>query len=63
MAAVTWKVNSPPLQESEPKEEAFRPSSHVSICLDETTGILWLWADETIALAPSLSAESVACSP
>lgn len=42
-----------PLHASEPKEEEFRPSSQVSICNAETTGIPCDCAEATIASAPS----------
>jgi hypothetical protein len=47
--AVILKLRVLPLNERDPKEEEFRPSSQVSICCEETIGTPRAWAEETMS--------------
>ena len=57
--SVTVKPRTPPLHESEPNDEASRPSSHCSIWRPETTGTPRALAEAMIASDPLDAAVSV----
>ena len=59
----TLKLRRPPLKASPWKDDALRPSSHVSIWRAETTGTPRACAAAMIASAPGLSARRCACWP
>jgi hypothetical protein len=44
-ACVMVKLNVLEFQDSEPNDEEFLPSSHVSSCSDEMMGTFWLFAE------------------
>jgi hypothetical protein len=47
VACVTLKLSVLPLHANDPKEELFRPSSHVNICNEDTIGTPFVCAEVT----------------
>ena len=48
LATLRLKFRALPFHVIDPKDELFRPSSHVSICRDDTTGMPCACAEATI---------------